>query len=609
MRRAYWLSGAALALCSALALAQEAPESLLPPGFDDPAPPRRAATPVAPGPVARPATPSVGAPASGAVTAPLATSPAAQAVARRLPSTAELEAMTPDQLDELLGLKPKDDIPPDARRSMSKVGVISADEGGFPSVSLVKQPASLVRASLQGIRGPLVSRWGHILLRRALASRLDAPESMNPVEFATLRASVLNRIGEPVVARALVQDIDTSNYSPAMVNAAFDAYVATGDIVGICPVMRINGQVRKDGQWQLARQICASFSGEAGSAAGELNKALSRGIAPRIDVLLAQRYAGAAGPGRKAVTIEWTDVKVLTPWRFSLAGALGIELPQNLTKDLTPYYRLAAVTMPALPLGQRAEAAELAGARGVLSSEAMVDLYGQVLANGDVTGPVSQRAALLREAYVAADPAERVKAMRGLWAVGTSTDYGRQVLVAYAAARVPANKSLSDDAGHLIAAMLAAGLDRNAMRWATVVGEGSPAWALLALAQPQRRKSVSAGAVEDFMDDDKSEGQRRSAFLVAGLAGLGRLDSGVASGFSRELGMGLGRKSRWSVAIDTAAAVNNRTLVAMLAALGMQGDSWDRMTARHLYHIVSALHRVGMDAEARMIAAEAVARG
>jgi hypothetical protein len=33
------------------------------------------------------------------------------------------------------------------------------------------------------------------------------------------------------------------------------------------------------------------------------------------------------------------------------------------------------------------------------------------------------------------------------------------------------------------------------------------------------------------------------------------------------------------------------------------------MTSVHLYHIVSALNRVGLSAEARMIAAEAVARG
>jgi hypothetical protein len=41
----------------------------------------------------------------------------------------------------------------------------------------------------------------------------------------------------------------------------------------------------------------------------------------------------------------------------------------------------------------------------------------------------------------------------------------------------------------------------------------------------------------------------------------------------------------------------------------MQGTSWTQMTPLHLYHITAALTRVGLGAEARMIAAEAVARG
>ena len=91
----------------------------------------------------------------------------------RIPTLRELEAMSPDQLDELLGLKPKFDMPGAARRSMSRVGVLSATEGGLPSQSVARQPANLVRAALDGNKGVLVSRWGHILLRRALASRLD----------------------------------------------------------------------------------------------------------------------------------------------------------------------------------------------------------------------------------------------------------------------------------------------------------------------------------------------------------------------------------------------------------------------------------------------------
>ena len=94
------------------------------------------------------------------------------------------------------------------------------------------------------------------------------------------------------------------------------------------------------------------------------------------------------------------------------------------------------------------------------------------------------------------------------------------------------------------------------------------------------------------------DGRRVIAFV--------RTDGG---GYSDDLGMRLNSSTPWTRAIDAAAAVDNQALVALLAGLGMQGDSWQRMTARHLYHIVGALNRVGMNAEARMIAAEAVARG
>ncbi|HMO67853.1 MAG TPA: hypothetical protein PKE25_04180, partial [Novosphingobium sp.] len=69
------------------------------------------------------------------------------------------------------------------------------------------------------------------------------------------------------------------------------------------------------------------------------------------------------------------------------------------------------------------------------------------------------------------------------------------------------------------------------------------------------------------------------------------------------------RDSRWSQLIEQAAEARNPALVALLAGLGMQGFGWERMTPRHLYHIVAALNAVGLSAEARMIAAEAVARG
>lgn len=602
-----WLfAGAALFVVSGLVVAQDAPESLLPPGFDDPTP--------APAPVQRPqpgvpAAPLGAGPAASPVAQPLPDIPSVEGLdLSRLPTIEELEAMSTDELDDLLGLKSKYDIPAAARRATSRVGILALSEGGFPSQALARQPGSLVAAALAGTKGPLVSRWGHIMLRRTLVSRLAAPVGMEPVQFAALRAGVLNRMGEYAAARALAQDVDTANWNDPLTDAALTAYIAEADIVGTCPAVRLQGGHRDDPQWTMLQAICDAYAGEETRAGQQLNRALSRGIAPQIDILLAQRYAGAAGAGRKAVDIEWDGVDDLNPWRFALANAVGEEIPERLRDGAGPYYRRIWATAPMLGLPLRAEGAFLAAGQGILSARAMVDLYAQIYADDEITGDIATLSTRLREAYVAADPGDRMSAIEDVWAGNGEQEYGRLVLTAYAAARMPANDRYSGSAGLLIASMLAAGLDRDAALWANVVKEGSQGWALLALANP-RGARVSEGAVDSYLDDDDSNEQRKSAFLVAGLAGLGRLDDAAAQDLAKRLGVNLTAHTRWTRMIDRAAQANNPALVAILAGVGMQGDSWDRMTARHLYRIVSSLHRVGLDAEARMIAAEAVARG
>ena len=612
VRRALLVGAGAVALCTTLVTAQAAPTSLLPPGFDDPAP--------APSPTPRPtAQPRpAGAPASGGtpVVQPLpsaGSAPAAGeapiAVPSGLPSLRELESMDPEKLDELLGLKPKFDIPAAARRSLSRVGVLAAAEGGLPPVSLANQPASLVRAALAGTKGPLVSRWGHIMLRRALASRLAAPQGMDPVEFAALRANVLNRMGEYSAARVLVQDVDTSNWNNRLTDAALAAYLGTGDLVGACPAVKLQGGGRDDPQWRMLQSICDAYAGQDARANSQLNRALSQQIAPEIDVLLAQRYAGAAGRGRRAVTLEWEGVDDMTPWRFALATAVGAEIPASLLDNAGAYYERVSAVAPMLALPQRAAGAGRAASEGIMSSAAMVDLYSQIYSVEDIEGPPAETAALLQTAYVGPDPQARLAAMKSIWNREGVPGYSGLVLTAYAAARMPVSSDFEADAGQLIASMLAAGLDRNALRWASTVEEGSQGWALLALAGSARGNPVSSNAIDQFFDDDSSAEQRKSKFLLAGLAGLGRVEQSAVSDFSDRLDINLGRQSKWSRMIDKAAEVRNPALVAYLAGVGMQGEGWDRMTALHLYHIVSALNRVGMSAEARMIAAEAVARG
>jgi len=608
------------AMASGFATAQDAPESLLPPGFDDPAPtPTPVTEPTAAPQVAPSPAPGISpgpasaAPSSTPLPGDLSNVPQLSAEERSgLPSLDQLEELSTDELDDLLGLKPQYDIPPAARRSLSQVGVLAPSEGGLPTNSLANQPEQLVRAILAGTKNSLVSRWGHIMVRRALVSRLEAPDGMSPVEFASLRAGVLNSMGEFALARALVQDIDTGNWSEELTAQAITSYIGTSDLVGACPAVRLQGSRPDDPEWAMLSAICNAYAGEGALASRQLNTAQNEEIAPEIDLLLAQRYAGAAGRGRGGTTVEWGGVEGITPWRFSLANAVGEAIPSSildaaLNSRSGAYYRLAGAGSASVPLNERLPYAEYAATRGVLSSSALVALYSELYNSEGVAGDAAQRAARLREAYVALNPGARITAMRGLWGEGDN-GFAGQILTAYAAARIPpATESLAD-APQLIGSMLSAGLDRDAMAWNAFVEEGSLSWGLLALAAPNA-VSTSIAGMDGFLSNDASVEARKSKFLIAGLGGLGRLPGDDVNGYGAQVGVDFGRQTRWTRMIDRAAEVDNEAMVALLAGLGMQGESWSQMTPVHLYHLVSALNSVGLEAEARMIAAEAVARG
>jgi len=620
VRAVYLLAGAALALTSVWAAAQDAPESLLPKMFDEPAPaPSR--TP-APRPSA-PSSPPAAAPAPRSESTPVVQAiPAAPAqgaalasaqqqddgTLRRIPSLEELERMSPEDFEALLGSKVVIDMPPQARRSIDQAGMLDESEGGLPQGSLAIQNGKLIQVALAGNRGMLVSRWGHILLRRALASRLQPPRGMSAQDFLALRVSLLLRMGETDAARAVLQDMDIADYTPSIGGVVLDVYSKNADFTGMCPVMATQGSLRDDPSWAITRTICDAFRGNSTAAISSLERDRNRGKMDQIDLLLAQKYAGAAGKSRRAVTIEWDKVTSLTPWRYGLAIGVGLEPPAALMASAGPGYDYVTALAPMVGLARRAAAADRAAAAGVLSNAAIVDLYSQIYADPDVTGEWQDRAESLRDAYTQEDAAARIAAMKSLWNATGPAKYARQVLTAAAAARVAPSSDLAESAPGLIASMLSAGYDANALRWSSVLNAGSRGWGMLVLAAPGRGSAVSSSSLDSYADDDDSAGKRRSAFLAAGLAGLGRIDGGLAERVAGEGGPGIGGTTRWTTAIDSAARRGDAASVVLLAAFGMQGDDWHRMTPRYLFHIVSALRAVGLDAEARMIAAEAVAR-
>src|SRR3546814_15596853 len=88
-----------------------------------------------------------------------------------------------------------------------------------------------------------------------------------------------------------------------------------------------------------------------------------------LDVLLAERVLGATGAGRRSTTIEWDNIDRLTSWRFGMATATAIEVPETLRTSAPYYMKGWTVLAPMTDMADRIAAAPEAAARGVLRSE------------------------------------------------------------------------------------------------------------------------------------------------------------------------------------------------------------------------------------------------
>ena len=604
---------------------QDAPESLLPPGFGQPEPaPEQPSQPVQtapanPDPVEQPTPPLDN--NQPAVTEPAAPTPAietqtepesvnAPPVAAPAAPPAPRDVVT-EIADDLVAndLAPSR-LPSRAQRSLKQVGLIGTNQSGFPATSLVDANGVFLTGLLNGIDKPIISRWGHILLRRALVTRFVSPRDSEETAWIAARSRLLLDMGEGVLAKHLVQEVDASRYAGRLFDVAREAALASGDLTAFCPIASGGAAESDEVEWQLIIAICSAMSGNSSSATAQIDRASNDQIAADIDLILAEKVVGAGVNGRRAVSVEWDGVEEITSWRFGLATATGITPPDALFEKADRRYHVWRALNPSVTIDDRVSAAYKAAAIGGLSNSAIVDLFSAAYAQPDLYQPLRPRTALLREAYTLREIQGRVAAMRQLW---NSNDdpldrYGTLVLTARAAASIPVMSEFVNDSDQLIASMLSAGLDRNAQRWSSVVQTGSKGWALLQVGTASQDSSTSESDVREYYDNDSSTGQRSAAFLVAGLAGMGRLADEAANVIAEDNGFVLSKESAWERNLKLAANAKNAALVVMLSAAGMQGDDWSQMAPSHLYQIVKALNAVGLGNEARMIAAEAVAR-
>ena len=579
------------------AIGQDKPESILPPGFGTAAP---APSPTPTGPTqvspARVAPPAPGAaPLATVQPLPSATPDPSDSVSPTPSATATIDPATLAQYE----------MPSFARRSLAQVGTTGRSEGGLAPDAFGAADGPYLEALMRRAAAPLPSRWLSILLRRTLVSRLTTPRGVGGADFAAERGWLLLRMGEAAAARAVVQQVDNGDYTPKLYQVAMNTALANGDPGALCPIADAALAATSERGWTVAQAMCAGLSGNPNEAKSQIAAVRRRGIASGIDLQLAQKVVGAGPDGGQAVTIEWDGVDRLSAWRFGLATATNVAIPaamfDTVGRQALYWYGIA----PGIALNDRLPAAEAAAAQGVISAAALIDFYG-VLAASEDAGAAGAVATDLRTAYVGADRAARLAALRSVWGGGSATPaYARLVLTSRAAARIPV-ASDTDDASLLIASMLTAGLDRSAARWMGAVEAGSDGWAMIALADPDAASAVSYASLSSYAG--KGDTALKQRLLFAGLAGLGRMSGEDTERAATSLEVPIGAQNSWTRALDRAVAAREPGTVVLLAAIGMQTGSWRGVPPAMLYRILAALRSVGLDGDARMIAAEAIAR-
>jgi hypothetical protein len=591
--KAFLAGSAALGLALAIpALAQEQPESLLPPGFEDPP-----AVPQQPEetPQSNTVQPQPTAPEGGGIQI-----------------TDLLEA-----LDELVEPEPAPQVeyPESARRDPRFAGTIDPLAVGLGSRQWGAASGKALEILMRRMDVPLASRWAHIGLRGALLAKSVSPADVHPADWTAERAWLLLRMGEADAARLLIATMDTDRFTPKMRQVALQSALANSDPSAMCPVEPELGKIEPRVA-PLVTAICASLSGEAERAAADIESSRRRGRTSPIDVALADKVVGAGAETSRAVTIEWEPVEELNSWRYGLSTATALLPPERLLNSASLQTQAWLARAPMFQATQRLPMARTAAALGVFSSQSLLDLYA---ASFDATDPDSlgeTEAWQVRLAYIGRDLDARLSAMRTIWGNSQSPldRVAAQVLLSRAARHVAPSIELQGDAPELVASLFAGGFDREAARWTAALGDmdDEPAdelFAMLALGAPDgQHPAIDASRIEDFADRDQSDGKQRTALLVAGLAGLGRIDAATAGNLNRAYRLGLAAETGWTRMIDGAMRRRQPGTSILLTASALQGLSFEDVRAVYLYHAVNALRRTGQEYLARMIAAEALAR-
>jgi hypothetical protein len=523
--------------------------------------------------------------------------------------------------DVMRGSRNRDDLATRAATDdVGFVGPLTPRLGGYGEDLFAGSNGALYAAFMRRIDTPIASRWAHIVLRRALLTAQPTPANIRDGDWVAARTDLLTRMGEADGAQMLVVNLPLDQFTPSLYQAAARAHLAAADIPALCPKVSTARALSAAAFWELAAALCSGIEGDETSAVTIFNRLRREEAVEAVDLLLAERVTGLAGGVNRGANIDWEDASRLTALRFGLAAAGGAEIPDDLWISAPPAVAGWALRVPEIELSRKAEMVTRAAAAGIASSReiaALASLRSDRLPAGEDTPRDIER---LRIAFTGRTADERYRAIEAIVEAAASEGqrFAGLLAAAPAAALIPPSSADLEKAPLLVEALLASGRLDAARAWWPAVSAGPEEqqlalWPLFALADDENRVPVSQGlfrgAFRQLAEGDGGEAlaRQRVKWLAAGLSGLGRIEGGQWDSVFEDFAV-VRKADRYVEALSRVAARGKKGEVAVLAALGLQGD-WSGVTTADVIPVLSALRQAGFAEEARLVAIEAMLRG
>ena len=504
--------------------------------------------------------------------------------------------------------------------SSTPVGLAGPQSGGFDETLWAGSSGPFVRDLIRGMPAPTASRWAHVLLRKALATRTPTPDGTLPANFVAERAHLLLRMGEADVARRLAAQVPVASFTRRMFDVAPQAYLAAGDVPGLCPLVQTGITVSSDPVWPLTSAVCAALQGDDAGAILTLDRERENRSSRHFDIQLAEVVASSLGGGDRGVNAVWPQNARLTTYRLSMALAGGVEVPRPRLSSANTAVKGWISRLGNVPLAVRLDTSRTAAATGALPAQELLNLWSQQAAMVDESAIRALPVGKLRAAYMAKTAPERLQALRDLWAgVASPQDKVALYLVAAdASARLPRDKALLAGAPDLGRSLLLAGNIPAARAWYDLArreakarnpNAGKPLmqlWPLVATADAHGGVPRSVALFElwdDGQEGDRAAKARRRELVSAALTGLGILPMADMPRAARvELA-----DTSFTRRLREASNAGRKGEVIVLAGVGLGTDA-TTVSPAYLHEIVGALANVGLRREAGIIASEILIR-